>query len=130
MKKIISVLFIILLAFSFVGCSKYVSSFSATVLITSQDHDSAKMSFSTFKGTKVFALRCDDDDGELEYKAELEEGSMTVYIDQDGEKVELFSIGAGEKVSSDVKISKGYIYVIIESTEKSKKGSFEFDVDD
>lgn len=130
MKKIISVLFIILLAFSFVGCSKYVSSYSAVMLFSSQDSDSAKMSFSTFNGTRVYSLRCGDEDGELEYEAKLEEGEATVYIDQDGEKVELFKIGAGEKVSSSVNVHRGIVYIIIETTEKCKNGSFEFDIDD
>lgn len=130
MKKIISVLFIILIAFSLIGCSSYTSSYKAIMLITSQDSDSAEMSFSSFEGTKVFTMRSDDFDGVIEYKASIADGSAIVSIDCDGTKTELFKVNAGETVRSSAPVGKGTVYIIIETIGKCKNGSFEFDIDD
>ena len=128
MKKTIAVIFAALLIFSLVGCSKYVSSYKALMLVTEKDSQRVKMSFSLFEGTRAFELKCPDGSGELVYSAETEEGSATVYIDVNGTKTELFKLGAGDKISSSIKIDAKHVYVIIETTEKCKNGKFEFNV--
>ena len=128
MKKTIALIFAVLLIFSLVGCSKYVSSYKAFMLVTEKDSQRVKMSFSSFEGTRVFDLRCPDGSGELVYSAEIEEGSATVFIDVNGTKTELFKLGAGDKISSSIKIDEKYVYVIIETTAKCENGKFEFNV--
>lgn len=109
------------------GCAKYTSSWSASLYVHSNTSDSASMSFWTFTGTEVQTLKCKDETGTLKYSAKLEIGSATVYIDYDGEKKELFKIGAGEEIEDSFDgLKKGKIYVIVETDGKCEEGKFEF----
>ena len=109
------------------GCTKYTASWSASLYAHSNTSDSASMSFWTFTGTEVQTLKCKDKTGTLKYSAKLEIGSATVYIDYDGEKKELFKIGAGEEIEDSFDgLKKGKIYVIVETDGKCEEGKFEF----
>ena len=127
MKKIVAFLLIFIIAFSFVGCGKYPSKYFAVGLVTTNTSRSVQMSFFSFEGTRTFTMKCGSDH-KLEYSAKLESGNSTVYYDQNGTKTELFSIGAGDEVSSSINLDAGTVYIIIETSEKCQNGSFLFDI--
>lgn len=132
MKKHLFVLVIIVLSFfCFVGCVKYSSSYSAIASVRTNTSDTASYSFSSFKGRMVFKLKCKDGcSGQLSYSAKLDSGNLTVYVDHDGTKRELVSLKSGDNISSSVSgISKGTVYIIIETDGKCEEGSFRFDLD-
>ena len=130
MKRLIRRLALILasvLVFSLVSCSgPYVSSYSALGFVRGNDNNHCNASFMLLNGTYVFKLKKNEGaDGDLSYKASLEEGEMTVYYDSLGTKEPLFTVKSGESVES----RGGYVdqgsmvYVIIEA--KDAKGSLE-----
>ncbi|MBP5162422.1 MAG: hypothetical protein ILP16_05535, partial [Spirochaetales bacterium] len=123
--QLLILLFVMIALALLVGCSKYVSHYSAMMLVTEQSSKAGSISFSSFSGTKVFKLKSD---GHLNYSAKLDEGSATVYYD-DGTKSELFSIGAGQEIKpSSATVGSGTVYVIVQTDGKCKGGSFSFDV--
>ena len=130
MKKILPILILISLCLvclvCFAACSKYNSHYSALLLITSNTSKSASIRFTSLNGTKVFKLKSD---GVLNYSAKLTGGSATVFYDYNGTKMELFSIGAGQKVGpASVNVTPGTVYVIVETNGKCEEGQFSFDV--
>ena len=133
MKKVCFVLAMILTLATLCGCSGYVKSYSATILITSCQGDEASMEFDTFKGTYNFKLKRD---GSAEYtldiEASLAEGEMNVYIGVDGEKELIRTVNGGESYDETITLDNKYdsektIYVILESTGKCMDGKFEFE---
>lgn len=126
MRKHLPILLLVLVALAvLVGCSKYVSHYSALMLVTEQSPKAGSISFSSFNGTKVFKLKSD---GHLNYSAKLGEGSATVYYD-DGTKVELFSIHGGQEIKpSSANVGSGTVYVFVQTDGRCKDGSFSFDV--
>ena len=127
MKKLIPILILVLLALTcLVGCSKYTSRYSAVLLISTGTSKAGSISFTSFSGTKVFKLKSS---GQLNYSAELGTGAATVYYDCNGTKIQLFSIGAGQKVGpSSIAVTPGTVYVIVETDGKCQDGKFSFDV--
>ena len=115
------------------GCSGYVKSYSATILITSCYGDEASMDFATFKGTYNFELRRDGiAEHTLDYEASLLEGQMNVYIGINGDKELLFTINGGEKIDTKISLDSKYddekkVYIILESVGKCVDGEFEFE---
>ena len=133
MKKVCFVLAMILTLATLCGCSGYVKSYSATILITSCQGDEASMEFDTFKGTYNFKLKRE---GSAEYtldiEASLAEGEMNVYIGVDGEKELIRTVNGGESYDETITLDNKYdsektIYVILESTGKCMDGKFEFE---
>lgn len=119
----------IVLCLGMAGCSGYASSYSATVLITENTSNSASISFSTMKGSKVLQMKTKEEGKTLEYSGSLAEGKVTVYYDEDGSKKELFTLSGGEKAESSVKLNaKGKLYVIIETDGKCESGKFAFKI--
>lgn len=116
-----------MLAFSLISCaSPYVNSYSALGFVRGNTSERCNASFMLLNGTYVFKLKKSEGaDGDLSYKASLEEGEMTVYYDSLGVKEPLFTVKAGESIES----RGGYVnqgsrvYVIIEA--KNAKGSVE-----
>ena len=133
MKKISILLVLIVTLCMLCGCSGYVKSYSATILITSNHGDEASMKFDTFKGTYNFKLRRDNmAEYTLDYEASLAEGEMSVYIGVDGEKELLFIVKGGESYDETITLHNKYdnektIYIILESTGKCVDGDFEFE---
>ena len=133
MKKACFVLAMILTLATLCGCSGYVKSYSATILITSCQGDEASMEFDTFKGTYNFKLRRDGiAEHTLDFEASLAEGEMNVYIGVDGEKELLLIVKGGESYDETIILDDKYdnektIYVILESTDKCVDGDFEFE---
>ena len=120
----------VLSLFCFAGCDKYVSSYNALGIVTTNSSDSSSISFVSLEGTKVLTLKCKNASTEkLKYSAKLKEGSAVVYYDTGDGKKELFSVRAGEEISSEIDgLKKGKIYIVVETKEKCKEGDFRFDI--
>ena len=120
----------LLLIMSLTGCSGYNEHYSATVLISSEGNNKAYQRFEKFNRTRVLDLRNSDHDKDtLYYTATLGEGSVTVYVDYDGEKRDLFTIEGGEEVEDSISgIDFHKVYVIIESDGTCEDGNFEFEI--
>ena len=133
MKKVCFVLVLMLTLALLRGCSGYVKSYSATILITSCQGDEASMEFDTFKGTYNFKLKAkNDSDHTLDLEASLAEGEMNIYIGVDGEKDLLRTVKGGESYDETITLDDKYdnektIYVILESVDKCVDGDFEFE---
>lgn len=124
-KLLIGILLAICLS-CLVGCVKYVSHYSALMMVTTNTSKSASISFSSLSGTRSFKLKSD---GHLNYSAKLGEGSATVFYDSNGTKTELFSISGGQELqSSTIAVNPGTVYVIVQTDGKCKDGRFSFDV--
>ena len=100
-RRFLVMVLMILSILSLTACGKYNSSWSATAFAHSNTSKSASMSFWKFDGTIVFKLKCKDSGKEvLKYSGKLdgkeENGTITVYYDDDGTKKELFSLKNGE----------------------------------
>ena len=133
MKKRTAVfVFAILTCMILAGCSPYVSSGTALMMVSSNVSDSAFMSFSSLKGTKVFTLKAKEDGAVLKYSGEVDgSGSATVYYDDDGTKKELFRLAAGEKAADSISLDgTGKVYVIVETDGKCEEGKFEFEIEE
>ena len=77
MKRIVPVvLAVLVLALGLAGCSKYVTHYSAIGHATTNDSDSASMSFMEFDGTEVFKLKCSGDQAAIRYSGQLETGAQ------------------------------------------------------
>lgn len=113
---------------SLAGCSDYEDSYDAICHVKCVSDDSAEISFGSFDGTE--AVKIGDKDGEicLDYNAELDKGSLTVYYDNDGTKKELFKLEGGEKADSELKLEAGPVNIIIETDGECKEGKFEFEI--
>ena len=133
MKKIFYIITLMFIFLILNGCSGYVKSYSATILITSCYGDEASMDFATFKGTYNFELRRDGiAEHTLDYEASLLEGQMNVYIGINGDKELLFTINGGEKIDTKISLDSKYddekkVYIILESVGKCVDGEFEFE---
>ena len=95
------------------------------------------MSFWKFDGTIVFKLKCKDSgkevlkySGKLEDKNEEEDGTITVYYDDDGTKKELFTLKNGESVEATLnKLNEGTVYIIVETDNRCENGELEFNIE-
>ena len=128
MKRALTFILLSAIVLCLSGCSKYNSSYKATILITTNTSKNASMKFSTFIGTKVYKLKCDND-SVLDCSLQLKTGKMKVYYDNDQGKIELASMSNDSNISikSD-KLSKGTIYLIIESDGKCEDGELSFKI--
>ena len=133
MKKISILLVLIVTLCMLCGCSGYVKSYSATILMTSCRGDEASMDFYTFNGTYHFKLKRDGvAEHTLDLEASLAEGEMNIYIGVDGEKELLRTVKAGEPCDETITLDEKYdnektVYVILESVSKCTDGEFEFE---
>ena len=133
MKKISFALVLILTLSILCSCNGYVTSYSATFLITSSIGDEASMEFRTFNGTYNFKLSRDDvAEHTLDLEASLAEGEMNVYIGVNGEKELLRTVKSGDFCDETIALDEKYdnektIYIILESVGKCKNGDFEFE---
>ena len=133
MKKISILLVLIVTLCMLCGCSGYVKSYSATILITSNHGDEASMKFDTFKGSYNFKLKRDGNpEHTLDIDASLAEGEINVYIGVGGEKELLLTVMGGETYDETITLAEKYdtqktIYIILESVGKCVDGDFEFE---
>ena len=129
-KYIALVLSALLLCITLSGC-KYVSSYSATILVHSNTSDSGFIRFDSFTGTYVFKFKCtDESSGTLSYNAKLNTGNLKVYYDNGDEKRELFTLKSNETLTSSINsLKEGTVYVIIETDGKCQDGDISFSLE-
>lgn len=128
-KKMIALTVAVITLFSLTGCSAYKSHYKAVGFVHSNESASSFMSFYSFDGRMVFKMKSTGE-GDLTYSAKLESGSATVYYDYYGTKTELFSVSAGEEISSHGGyVEAGTVYVIVETDGECKNGDFQFSLD-
>ncbi len=127
--KIIPLILICMLLLS--SCSRYVSSYSATMMSRSSRPDCCSLQFGTLDGTVVLNTKMTEKKGEsyIHYTASLEEGALTVYYDIYGSKLQLFKINGGGSIDE----RGGYvesgrnIHIIIETDGKARGGNIQID---
>ena len=112
------------------GCNSYRSQYNAVSFVHTNTSENASMSFSSFKGTMVFQLKCENADEKICYSAKLDEGSAKVFYDCSGTKTELFSVSSGDDISqTGGALQKGTVYIIVEMPEEGQNGRFHFDIE-
>lgn len=119
MKRFLAILLSLCL-FTFAGCTRYISSYSAVGFVRSTKENCGEMSFKKFKGRYVFKLKAniDGSEGCVAYNAVVTEGDgFTVYYDAFGLKEKLFDIGSNDSATArGGYIERGrIIYIIVES---------------
>lgn len=129
MKKITAAVITALLALSATSCG-YNENYRATCLVSSEGNNRAYQSFSEFEGTRVLDLRNSDPDKDtLYYTASLEQGSISVYIDYDGTKRDLFDIEGGEEIEASLQgLDLSKVYIIIETDGNCIEGDLDFEI--
>ena len=134
-RRFLVMVLMLLTILSLTACGKYNSSWSATAFVHSNTSKSASMSFWKFDGTIVFKLKCKDSGKEvLKYSGKLdgkeENGTITVYYDDDGTKKELFSLKNGESVEATLdKLNEGSVHIIVETDNRCENGELEFNIE-
>lgn len=133
MKKFTSVIVAVLtlaLCFALSACgNNYASNFSGSSIVTSNSSNEASISFGSFSGTYVMQFKNKGSTAVyIDYKATLDSGNIKVYYDFNGEKLNLFDIGANGSVDerTETFTGKKTIYIIIESDGTCSGGSFSF----
>ena len=121
---------ILILCFTLSACgNKYVSHYSAMLMVKTNTSHKASVSFDSFSGTHVIKLKNNSaDEVFLTYEATLGEGNIKVYYDFNDEKLNLFEIATNGSVDKKTGTFTGNktIYIIIESDGKCHDGSFSF----
>ena len=126
-KTLLAGVAVLIMCAALAGC-RYVSSYKALCLVTSEHSDSGYMSFSSFEGTKVFTFNVDEDEN-IDYRIKVTEGSLTLSYDSDGEKKEIVTAGPGDVIDGFIeKPGDGKVYVIIETDGECSDGKVEFEV--
>lgn len=129
-ERIIIAAVVFALCFLLSACgSKYVSHYSAAMMVSTNTADEASVSFDSFSGTYIMKLKNHGaDEVFLSYEATLGDGNINVSYDYHGEKRNLFEIEANGSVAEKTETFTGNktVYIIIESDGKCSEGSFSF----
>ena len=126
MKKVISLILVLLLVFGLAGCTPYRSHYKAFLFVHSNERDNAYMRFDRFEGTMVFTLH-GDTPGILRYSAKLAGGSATFFYDCGDGKTEFCSIGGGDAFENTMEFpNRGTVYIIVETDGACENGDFSF----
>ena len=133
MKKFTSVIIAVVtlvLCFTLSACeNKYISRYSAMLMVRTNTSHKASVSFDSFSGTYVIKLKNNGaDEVFIAYEGTLGEGNINVYYDFNDEKLNLFDIETDGSVDEKTETFTGNktIYIIIESDGKCSEGSFSF----
>ena len=128
--RIVIAVMMLILCFTLSACgNKYVSHYSATLMVKKNTTTEASVSFRNFSGIYVIQLKNTGDEKIfITYSATLEEGNIKVYYDFNDEKLNLFEIGTDNSIEGKTETftSNKTVYIIIESDGKCKAGSFLF----
>lgn len=131
MKRIICILLILVMLFSFTACSPYISSYSALGLVRSSFGGECSASFLKLDGRLVFELRAPDGgEGDIKYTASLEAGDLSVYYDIYGTLEPLFSVSEGEEVDARGGYIEGGKSVSIVIDAKGARGNIAVSLED
>jgi len=132
-KKAIISLSTLILCFTLSACgNKYVSKYSATLMVRTNTSSKASVSFDTFSGTYVMKFQNKGADAFITYDATLGEGDIKVYYDFNDEKLSLFEIETGGSKTGKTDTFTGIktIYIIVEAEAKCNEGSFSFTLEE
>ena len=133
MKKILSIIIVLLSIITLSSCDKYKSSYKAIGLVRSQTSHSCEASFySLEKGQLVFKIRKTEkgQEGAIHYSIKVDEGELKLYYDIYGIKEELPHVKTGESIDDFGGYVEGgrTVYIIIEALNSTKgKVSVELD---
>ncbi len=120
----------LVLCFTLSACgNKYVSRYSAMLMVGENTPNKGSVSFDSFNGTYVIQLKNKSaDEVFINYEATLGEGNINVYYDFNDEKLNLFDIETDGSVDGKTEAFTGNktIYIVIESDGKCRDGSFSF----
>ena len=120
-----------LLTFCLASCDVESSGFIAGKYVQKNNGNSAKISFSSFKGNDDYKIHTSGDSPKtLKYTGKLDSGDASVYYEVSGEKKELFRIKGGEEVNSSIgDINDTSVKIFFEAPEKCKGGEFTFELE-
>ena len=126
MKKLLTALAAAAMVLS--SCGRDSSSYSAVGFVHNDLSDEAYMSFYRFEGCIVFDL--DGSEGSrLDYSGKLEKGHITVSIDRDGTRRELFALADGDEISAALDLPENdTVYLIIETSDSCENGDMQFSI--
>ena len=118
MKKILSIIFVLLLVITLSSCDKYSSSLETIGLVRIQTSHGFETSFDAIKdGQLVFKKqKTDKGEGAIHYSINVEKGELKLYYDIYGIKEELAHVKAGESIDELGGYVEGgrTVYIIIE----------------
>ncbi len=123
-SKIVSVILLMAIIFSFVGCdSMYLSSYSAIGLRSRKFGNECYASFDKLDGTFVFKMKYGGAEDKIYYAADVESGTVVIYYDSVGVKEKLFTAEGGYPIEGNTGyVDRGTVYVILEA-ENAQNGS-------
>ena len=120
----------LVLCFTLSACgNKYVSRYSAMLMVRENAPNKASVSFDSISGTYVIKLKNKSaDEAFINYEATLGEGNIKVYYDFNDEKLNLFEIETNGFIDGKTETFTGNktIYIIVESDGECSDGSFSF----
>ena len=127
-KRMLAALAVLFLLLPAAGCSRYVSHYRALAFVRMDTGTRCDLSFSSLDGTYVTRVKNKSDEARiLDVSAALQEGSMRVYFDMDGEKTLLFDTAAGQ-TQAELRVERREkVYLIIETDGKCRDGAFSAD---
>ncbi len=128
MKKGLIIFVLLALMLALAGCSIYKSSYSALGLVRSNTSHRAYLNFHSLKGSLAYTLKVNGSE-DIVCTGKLDEGSLCVYYDVDGNKRELIQLSGGQSfdiVMDD--LPSGKVHIIVETDGKCKDGRLEFEV--
>jgi len=130
MRKLITLFGIAPLLLS--GCKVYSSKYKALLLVTTNNGNSATMSFEEFEGTYVFKLKKQNKgESDIKFAASLESGKINVEYYAFNNESNLFTISGGETLNDHSGyIEHGYkVSIIVTAEEKAINGHLTFNLD-
>ena len=132
LKRIFCTLLCACVLLSLFSCgTRYVSRYSAMMLVRSNAGGKVEVRFSTLDGRLAESFRKKEaGEGALSYTASLEEGELSVSYDAgDGKLLPLFSLKGGESISDVGGYIEGRegarISIVIDTNGKCKEGKIE-----
>ena len=129
MKKKLLALILAACLLCLAGCGEHASRYFAVGFVHSNEARLARMDFYAFEGRMVFRLKSDGE-GDIQYDANLESGSATVYYEYRGTRSELFSLKDGETIDArGGYVEAGTVYVFVETDGRCTNGSFRFSLE-
>ena len=128
-RSFLKLLAVLAVSVCLAGC-RYVSSYAALGLLRSNTSKTAEVSFASLRGRLVFRLKCTDPSEALICKGSVEEGSITVSIDNGDKEKELFSLENEEMEETRYEaLAEGTVYIIVKTDGSCRKGNFSFRIE-
>lgn len=125
MKRFLSLTLAVILAALLASCA-YTEGFIGSMMTEKRVNGSLELTFGSFKGKKVYALRCGEDEV-IEYSASVGTGELTVSFDVKKETFDSFIVKEGENISGQTNPSqKATVYITIYASDTCRNGKLVF----